>query len=40
VIIVGSQVLGILGMIISVPAASIFKLAFTEFYNHVVDFRS
>jgi putative permease len=40
VIIVGSQVLGVLGMIISVPAASIFKLAFTEFYNHVVDFHS
>jgi putative permease len=40
VIIIGSQVMGILGMIISVPAASIFKLIFTEFYNHVVDFRS
>jgi putative permease len=40
VIIIGSQVMGVLGMIISVPAASILKLTFTEFYNHVVDFRS
>lgn len=40
VIIVGSQVMGVLGMIISVPVASILKLTFTEFYNHVVDFRS
>lgn len=40
VIIIGSQVMGVLGMIISVPAASIIKLTFTEFYNHIVDFRS
>ena len=40
VIIVGSQIMGVLGMIISVPVASIIKLTFTEFYNHVVDFRS
>jgi putative permease len=40
VIIIGSQVMGVLGMIISVPVASIFKLVFTEFYNHVVDIRS
>jgi len=40
VIIIGSQVMGILGMIISVPVASILKLVFTEFYNHVVDIRS
>lgn len=39
VIIVGSQVMGVLGMIISVPVASIIKLTFTEFYNHVVDFQ-
>jgi putative permease len=40
VIIIGGQVMGILGMIISIPVASILKLTFTEFYNHVVDFRS
>jgi putative permease len=40
VIIIGSQVMGVLGMIISVPAASIIKLTFSEFYNHIVDFRS
>jgi len=40
VIVVGSQIMGILGMIISVPVASILKLIFTEFYNHVVDIRS
>lgn len=40
VVIIGSQVMGIMGMIISVPLASILKLVFTEVYNHVVDFRS
>jgi putative permease len=39
VIIIGGQVMGILGMIISIPVASILKLTFIEFYNHVVDFR-
>ncbi len=38
-IIVGGQIMGILGMIISIPVASILKLTFTEFYHHVVDFR-
>ncbi len=40
VIIIGGQVMGVLGMIISIPVASILKLTFTEFYNHVVDFRN
>jgi putative permease len=40
VIIIGGQVMGILGMIISIPVASILKLTFIEFYHHVVDFRS
>lgn len=39
VVIVGSYLMGILGMIISVPVASIIKLTFTEFFNSVVDFR-
>lgn len=39
VIIMGGQIMGVLGMIISVPVASIIKLTFSEFYNHVVDFR-
>ena len=39
VIIIGGQVMGILGMIISIPVASILKLTFIEFYNHIVDFR-
>lgn len=39
VIIVGGELKGILGMIISVPVASIIKLTFTQFYNHVVDFQ-
>ncbi|MDZ4677198.1 MAG: AI-2E family transporter [Oligoflexia bacterium] len=40
VIITGGQFMGVLGMIISIPVASIIKLTFTVFYNHVVDFRS
>lgn len=39
VIIIGGHIMGILGMIISIPVASIIKLIFIEFYNHVVDFR-
>lgn len=39
VIIVGSNFMGVLGMIISVPIASIAKLTFTEIYNNVVEFR-
>lgn len=39
VIIIGSQVMGILGMIISIPAASVIKLTVNAVYNHVVGFR-
>jgi putative permease len=40
VIIIGGQFMGVVGMIISIPVASVIKLTFTVFYNHVVDFRS
>jgi len=40
VIIVGAQVMGILGMVISIPMASAIKLIFTTFYNHLTDFRA
>jgi putative permease len=40
VIIVGSQVMGILGMIIAIPVTSAIKLIFHAFYEHLVDFRS
>ncbi len=39
VIIIGSQVMGILGMIISIPVASIIKLTTTAIYNHIIGFR-
>lgn len=38
-LVVGGYLMGILGMIISVPVTSIVKLTFTEFYKSVVDFR-
>lgn len=38
-IVVGSEVLGILGMIISIPIASILKLTFNTFYARLVEFR-
>lgn len=40
VIIVGSQVMGILGMVISIPVASAIKLIFHAFYDHLMDFRA
>jgi putative permease len=40
VIIVGSQVMGILGMVISIPVASAIKLIFQAFYDHVLEFRA
>jgi len=40
VIIIGSQIMGVLGMIISVPVASIIKLTTSEIYNHLTGFRS
>ena len=39
VIIIGSQVMGVLGMIISIPVASVIKLTLNAVYNHVIGFR-
>lgn len=38
--IVGAQVLGILGMIISIPVASALKVTITSVYDHLVDFQA
>lgn len=40
VIIIGAQLMGILGMIISIPIASAIKLTVTAVYNHLLDFRT
>lgn len=40
VIIAGAQVLGILGMIISIPVASTVKVTVTTIYRHLIDTRS
>lgn len=40
VIIVGANVMGILGMVISIPVASAAKLIFRTFYDHLTEFRS
>jgi putative permease len=37
VIIIGSQLMGILGMVISIPVASAIKLTFQAFYDHLTD---
>lgn len=39
VIIIGSQVMGILGMMISIPVASAIKLVFQTFYRHLTEAR-
>jgi putative permease len=39
-IIVGAQVMGILGMVISIPVASAIKLIFQAFYDHLMEYRS
>lgn len=39
VIIIGSQVMGILGMMISIPIASAAKLVFQTFYKHLTEAR-
>lgn len=39
VIIIGSQVMGILGMMISIPVASAMKLVFQTFYRHLTEAR-
>ncbi|MCB0357086.1 MAG: AI-2E family transporter, partial [Bdellovibrionales bacterium] len=38
--IVGAQLLGILGMIISIPVASALKITITSVYQHLVEFRA
>ncbi|MES2854565.1 MAG: AI-2E family transporter [Bdellovibrionota bacterium] len=40
VIIIGSQVMGILGMMISIPVASAIKLIFQTFYRHLTEMRA
>lgn len=40
VITIGAQLMGILGMIISIPIASSLKLIFQTFYQHLIEFRS
>ncbi len=39
VIIIGSQLMGILGMIISIPVASAIKVTSSAIYNHIIGFR-
>ncbi|MBW1643064.1 MAG: AI-2E family transporter [Deltaproteobacteria bacterium] len=39
VIIIGAQIEGILGMIISIPVACILKLTITTNYSHLVEFQ-
>ncbi|MEK6772650.1 MAG: AI-2E family transporter [Bdellovibrionota bacterium] len=38
-VMVGSQMMGILGMIISIPLASVMKVTFQSLYAHSTDFR-
>ena len=40
VIIIGAQVMGILGMVISIPVASALKLIFNAFYEHILELRT
>jgi putative permease len=40
VIIIGSQLMGILGMVISIPVASALKLIFSSVYDHITEFRT
>lgn len=40
VMIVGAQLMGILGMLISIPVASILKLCTSAIYNHLISFRT
>lgn len=39
-IIIGSQAMGVLGMIISIPVASALKVIISSVYNHLIEFRS
>lgn len=38
-VMVGSQVMGVLGMIISIPMASVIKVTFQSLYVHLTEFR-
>jgi putative permease len=40
VIIIGAQVMGVLGMVISIPVASAGKLIFQTVYSHLVEFKA
>ena len=40
VIIIGSQVMGVLGMIISIPVTKCVKLTISTIYTHLVEFKS
>ncbi len=40
VMIIGAQVLGILGMVISIPVASTLKVVITTLYRHLIDTRT
>ena len=40
VIILGAQVMGVLGMVISIPVASAIKLVFSAVYDHLLELRT
>ena len=39
-IIIGSQFMGVLGMIIAIPVASALKVTLISIYDHLVEFKS
>jgi len=39
-LIIGAQAMGILGMVISIPVASVLKVTLGAVYNHLLEFRS
>ncbi len=40
VIIIGAQIMGVLGMMISIPVASVIKVTLTAIYQHLIEFPS
>ena len=38
--VIGAQLMGVLGMIVSIPVASALKVTLTNVYRHLVDFRA
>ena len=38
VIIIGAQMMGVLGMMISIPVASVIKVTLTAIYEHLIEF--